>query len=385
MQARKLEVIGQMTAGIAHDLNNLLMPMLGTLDMLRHRAAGQDLALIDGALQTGERARKLVQRLLSLSRHQPVRTEPVDLGALLGGMMDLLVSVTEPAVALHLEVMDGLPSVNADSAQLEMAVLNLVLNARDAMPGGGRLTISASRSSIRFDDVPNLQPGHYVCLSFVDTGTGMDAPTLARATKPFFTTKEPGQGTGLGLSTAHDLARELGGELMLDSRPNGGTTVRIWLPIRCGMPAEVAPAAGDRRIEGLARTALLVDDQEVVRATVAGMLADLGFSVVEAGSAEAALSLLGSGLKADLLITDYCMPGLNGAELTEVLHARAPDLPVLIVTGHDEPVEPTAKRRCLLKPFRQGELEAALLLLMGDSKPVGHGSSRECCIGSSPT
>lgn len=357
-QSQKLESMGQLTGGVAHDFNNLLTPIIGSLDLLMRRGLGseRERRLIDGALQSAERAKTLVQRLLAFARRQPLQPKAVALDDLVTGMASLVSSTIGPKIDLRVNIADDLPPARADANQLEMAILNLSVNARDAMPAGGELTISASRASVRGRHPAGLRVGHYVRLSVADTGIGMDEATRARAIEPFFSTKGIGKGTGLGLSMAHGLAAQLGGGLTIISAPGEGTTVELWLP--------VSPDAigSDDQIRVLPRisvargTALLVDDEELVRMSTADMLNDLGYDVVEAKSAEEALHLIDAGVAPTILVTDHLMPGMNGEELARSLRTRMPDLPVLIVSGYAEAegIAPDLPR--LTKPFRNAEL-----------------------------
>jgi CheY-like chemotaxis protein len=360
-----MEAMGQLTGGVAHDFNNLLTPIIGSLDMLVRRGLGseRERRLIDGALQSAERAKTLVQRLLAFARRQPLQPQPVDLRRLVTGMADLISSTSGPNIDVHVDLPEGLPPATADANQVEMALLNLAVNARDAMPDGGLLTISAARATVSGEERTSLRRGHYVRLSVTDTGTGMDEATLARAIEPFFSTKGIGKGTGLGLSMVHGLARQLNGDLTIRSGPGEGTSVELWLPISAAL------ADGDERrpdlpaaTKGLG-TALLVDDEELVRLTTADMLIDLGYEVAEAASAEEALRLLDEGLQPSLLVTDHLMPGMNGAELARLVGSRRPGLPVLIVSGYAEAdgVAPGLAR--LTKPFRNSELASSLAAL----------------------
>ena len=365
-QSQKLEAMGSLTGGVAHDCNNLLTPIIGSLDMLMRRGVGseRERRLMDGALQSAERAKVLVQRLLAFARRQPLQPNAVDIKRLVSGMAELIASTSGPRVDVRVDLPNDLPPATADANQLEMAVLNLAVNAKDAMPDGGLLTISAVRESVRSGQRPELRRGHYVRLSVTDTGTGMDQSTLARAIEPFFSTKGIGKGTGLGLSMVHGLALQLNGGLTISSRPGEGTTIDLWLPISSVMPdaddeAFLVPAAPDTK-----GTALLVDDEELVRMSTADMLMDLGYEVVEATSAEEALRLIGDGLTPDLVVTDHLMPGMSGGELARILRSKQPDLPVLIVSGYAEAegIEPGVQR--LTKPFRNAELASSLSALL---------------------
>ncbi|MEG3146423.1 response regulator [Sphingomonas sp. RT2P30] len=361
-QAQKMEAMGQLTGGVAHDFNNLLTPIIGSLDMLMRRGLGNDRErrLIDGALQSADRAKTLVQRLLAFARRQPLQAVAVDLGTLVDGMASLIGSTVGPNIVVRVELEENLPPANADANQLEMAILNLGVNARDAMPGGGTLTITAARESVRGDHRSGLKQGHYVRLSVADTGTGMDEATLARATEPFFSTKGIGQGTGLGLSMVHGLAAQLGGGLNIVSEPGQGTAVELWLPVSLGPLGhenETRAAPSPVTSKGCA---LLVDDEELVRMSTADMLADLGYTVIEANSAEQALQLLDEGAAPDLVVTDHLMPGMSGAELALEVRARKPGVPILIVSGYAEAEGIASDLPRLTKPFRNAELAQSL-------------------------
>jgi PAS domain S-box-containing protein len=363
-QSQKMEAMGQLTGGVAHDFNNLLTPIVGSLDMLQRKGLGgaREQRLIAGAMQSADRAKTLVQRLLAFARRQPLQPTAVDVGRLVAGMADLLASTTGPQVKVMVDVASDLPPAQADPNQLEMALLNLGVNARDAMPDGGTLRIKASAETVAPSANPSLAPGIYVRLSVADTGIGMDQATLTRAVEPFFSTKGVGHGTGLGLSMAHGLALQLGGALTIDSRLGEGTDVALWLPKGSEEADELvsAPATGHERFAG---TVLLVDDEELVRLSTADMLTDLGYQVVEAGSGEQALKLIADGLRPNLLVTDHLMPGMTGTQLARAARGGLPGLPVLLVSGYAERdgIEPDLPR--LTKPFRNAELAESLASL----------------------
>ena len=361
-QSQKMEAMGQLTGGVAHDFNNLLTPIVGSLDLLQRKRVGdaREQKLIAGAVQSAERAKTLVQRLLAFARRQPLQTGAVDLTKLIAGMTELVSSTTGPQIRVVSETSDDLPMAQADQNQLEMALLNLGVNARDAMPDGGVLRISAETETVPAGHRSKLAPGRYVKLSVSDSGTGMDPATLARAVEPFFSTKGVGKGTGLGLSMVHGLASQLGGALHIESHPGLGTNVELWLPISEAaaeaVESEPKPVA-DAVDAGLA---LLVDDEELVRMSTAAMLADFGYRVVEAASAEAALRLIDQGLQPRLLVTDHLMPGMNGTDLAREIRARQPGIEVLVVSGYaeSEGIAPDLPR--LTKPFRADEMAASL-------------------------
>jgi nitrogen-specific signal transduction histidine kinase/CheY-like chemotaxis protein len=365
--SQKLESMGQLTGGVAHDFNNLLTPIVGGLDMLQRRGFGgeREKRLIDGALQSAERAKTLVQRLLAFARRQPLQPRPVDIPGLIEGLSDLLASTLGPQVRLSFDFGRELPYAVADANQLEMALLNLAVNARDAMPKGGALRISAGHEVVGEGAHPDLRPGSYVRLAVRDTGAGMDTQTLARAVEPFFSTKGVGKGTGLGLSMVHGLASQLGGALLIESAPGEGTEVALWLPeSEIGPTCSVAggTAQSARKASG---TALLVDDEEPVRMTAAEMLSEFGYQVIEASSAEEAKRLIEDGRHFDLLVTDHLMPGMTGTDLARSVQAKRPGMPVLIISGYAELEGIEADLPRLTKPFRREELAASLAVLLG--------------------
>jgi PAS domain S-box-containing protein len=365
-QAQKVEALGQLTGGVAHDFNNLLTPIIGSLDMLVRRQIGNDRErkLIDGALQSAERARILVQRLLAFARRQPLQPTAIDVKTLLNGMGELIRSTTGPQVQVVIDAPENLPAARADHNQVEMALLNLSVNARDAMPTGGTLCISATFSEISVGGQTDLKPGRYVTISVADTGEGMSEATMARAIEPFFSTKGLGQGTGLGLSMVHGLAQQLGGGIRIFSRLGVGTNVELWLPeadaAPIHLPKEVDSSAATLSHRG---TVLLVDDEDVVRISAAHMLDEIGFDVVEASSGEAALAALDRVPDLKLIVTDHLMPGMDGVELARRVKLSRPNLPCLIISGYAdvEGIAPDLPR--LTKPFKVGELREALAAL----------------------
>jgi signal transduction histidine kinase/ActR/RegA family two-component response regulator len=367
-EAQKLETLGQLTGGVAHDFNNLLTPITGALDMLQRKYPEIDARgarLIANALQAADRATLLVQRLLGFARRQSLQSRAVDLAELLGGMRDLIASSVGPAVEIHIRRDPDLPPAMADPNQLELAILNLCVNARDAMPGGGALTVVAEQIAIGPRSEPRLSPGVYIRLSVIDDGTGMDADTLARAVEPFFSTKETGRGTGLGLSMVHGLAAQLGGAFALTSEPGEGTRADLYLPIaeEGASMATDAPRVPLRAL-GRALTVLLIDDEEIVRIATAEMIRDLGHEVIEANGGAEALGKLAAGLRIDAVITDYKMPRMNGAQLARRLQTLRPNVPILLITGYTGTTDDILGLPRLAKPFGQGDMAAALAALV---------------------
>jgi len=365
-QSQKMEAVGQLTGGVAHDFNNLLMAILGSLELLRKRLPNdpQQLKLLDNAIMGARRGATLTQRMLAFARRQELDARPLDLATLVRDMSELLERSLGVDVAIEMAIPHNLPRIVADQNQLELALLNLCVNARDAMKDGGMIRVRARREHVGASDAGVIAPGDYVCLSVTDTGEGMDADTLARATEPFFTTKGVGKGTGLGLSMVHGMAEQMGGRLILKSRPGEGTTAEIWLPA-------VSDAALERRAEIQAREpvqakgglkVLAVDDDRLVLFNTTAMLEDLGHNVVEALSGEEALELLRRH-QFDLVITDQSMPRMTGAQLMEQIHAEWPDLPVILATGYAElPGGIQLKTPKLSKPFTERDLAQAVAM-----------------------
>jgi len=362
-QSQKLEAMGQLTGGVAHDFNNLLVPIMGSLDLLRRTGFGgeREQRLIDGGLKAADRARTLVQRLLAFGRRQPLRPSAIDMAQLVKGMADIIARTSGPNIAVTVDIGNALPLARADANQLEIAILNLCVNARDAMADGGTLTISVEAETVGPGHISKLPSGRYVRLGIDDTGIGMTPETLARAIEPFYSTKGVGKGTGLGLSMVHGLAAQLGGALSIDSAPDAGTRVKLWLPESTEAATPAAPDATVQPAITATGVALLVDDEDTVRMTAADMLAELGYRVVEASSAEAALSLIEAGNAIDLLITDHLMPGMSGTELARIVRRRNPALPILLISGFAEVAEIAPDLPRLVKPFHQVELARSVV------------------------
>lgn len=374
-EARKVETLGQLTGGVAHDFNNLLTPIMSGLDILSRRHGDDEKShrIISGGLQASERAKTLVQRLLAFARRQTLLPKDTDVCELARDMRELLERTLGPQIEFRLETQDAGCAALVDPNQLELAVLNLAVNARDAMPDGGTLTISVDTVTVT-PSAPHdtLGSGDYVRVSVIDTGTGMDAETLSHAIEPFFTTKEVGHGTGLGLSMVHGLAAQSGGALSVRSVQGQGTTAEIWLPF-ASCPTKPDPVQNaDIPLPEKTKKVLLVDDEALIRMSVADNLIELGYEVVEAGSAAEALEHVSSGIVPDLLVTDHMMPGMTGAQLASELRGIMPKLPILMITGYaDLKPEQASGLVVLAKPFRMAELGRRVAELLDGRQSIG--------------
>ena len=338
-EMQKMESLGQLTGGVAHDFNNLLTAVIANLELIKKRlpeGRGLD-RLIDGAMMGAQRGASLTKRMLAFARRQELKPATVRLSALVAGMEELLQRSLGPTISIKADLADTLPAVRVDPHQFELALLNLALNARDAMPDGGRLTIAAHREE-GVGVVPGLLSGEYVCVVVTDTGSGMDELTLKRAAEPFFTTKGVGKGTGLGLPMVHGLVAQSGGAMRIASEPGVGTSVRLWLPT--DPDGVVAPGAAPEAPETARRCKILVvDDDPLILSSTAAMLEDLSHIVVEAASASHALDVLCSGERIDMVITDHAMPGMTGLELAKRIRGRmamAARYPCQRLCGSDE-------------------------------------------------
>jgi len=359
-QVQKMEAIGQLTGGVAHDFNNLLMVIKGSLELLRKRISEDPRALhlLENAQLGASRGVALTQRMLAFARRQELKVCSVDIPVLVAGMTELLARSLDSKVELELRFPLKLASVLADSNQLELAILNLVVNARDAMPEGGCIIIGAKEAQLI--DAPTA--GRYVCLSVTDSGEGMDADTLARAAEPFFTTKGVGKGTGLGLPMVHGVAQQSGGRLILKSEKGRGTTAEIWLPRAAAAAVDSpTPSVPTPQPSARSRVVMLVDDDTLVLHSAAAMLEDLGHHVFQATSGKHALKLLAQHPEVEVLITDHAMPNMTGAELATSVQTIAPSLPIVLATGYAElPAGLATTLTRLAKPFTQRELENAM-------------------------
>ena len=367
LQSQKVESLGQLTGGVAHDFNNLLMAIMGNLDLLRKRYPRDERTdrLLDAALQGAKRGAALTQRMLSFARQQELQTTAVNLGELLNGMRHLIERSLTPAIKLIIDAPEVLPFAKADANQLELAILNLCINARDAMPDGGVIKIDARRDDTARDS------GSYLRLSVADTGIGMDEQILKKAIEPFFSTKPRGKGTGLGLSSVHGLATQLGGKFDLQSSPGRGTTATLWLPIAdsSAIPHDHQERAeADNRRTGKAATILVVDDDALIALSTVDMLEDLGHTVIEANSAKEALDIINTGRPIDLLITDHVMPGMTGLQLAEIVRNKHPKLPILLATGYAEmPEGASLQLPRLSKPYQQAQLDEHVTRLLSQA------------------
>lgn len=369
-ESQKLETVGQLTGGVAHDFNNLLTPIVGSLDLLRRRITDESSArLIDGALASAERARTLIQRLLAFARRQAFQPRAVDPEALVSSMRDLIERSLGPRIEFVADIQPGLPAALIDPNQLELALLNLSVNARDAMPSGGRLTWTLAEESLA-EDREDLKAGRYVRIAVTDTGIGMSEETLGHAVEAFFSTKAVGKGTGLGLSTVHELAANSGGAFRLESVLGEGTTAILWLPVAT---EEVVVPVREPAARAASRSAvvLLVDDEDQVRFTTAESLTELGYDVISAGSGQEALNEVEAGLTPDLLVTDHLMPGMTGAQLAMEMRQILPDLPVLVITGYAQlRPEEAGGFDVLVKPYRYAELALRIADLLSEPHVV---------------
>jgi PAS domain S-box-containing protein len=362
-QAQKLEAIGQLTGGVAHDFNNLLAVILGSLELLRKRLPSdpQFITLVDNATRAAQRGTSLTQRMLAFARKQDLQLKPLDAGQLVVDMRDMLQRALGPTVIVETRLAAALPKAYSDAHQLETALLNLAVNARDAMPDGGRLVISTREDRLVPSD--GSKAANFVCISVADEGEGMDEETAARAVEPFFTTKGIGKGTGLGLSMVQGFAEQTGGRLVLKSQKGKGTVAEVWLPVAedmlgLGAAADKAPQAGPG---AQSLRVLAVDDDALVLMNTTALLEDLGHVVTEALSAHDALKLMRDGNPFDLIVTDHAMPRMTGMELARAIWQEWPQVPIILATGYAElPEGNVLNLPKLSKPFDQHQLERAI-------------------------
>ena len=371
-EMQKMESLGQLTGGMAHDFNNLLMAVLGNLELLKKRLPADPALnrLIDGAIAGADRGATLTKRMLAFARRQELKPATVQLSSLIEGMEDMLRRSLGPTVSIEATVDATLPPVLVDPHQFELALLNLALNARDAMPEGGRLTIAAHRDE-GAALVAGLSSGEFVCILIADSGLGMDKQTLNRAIEPFFTTKGVGKGTGLGLPMVHGLVVQSGGAMQIASQVGVGTCVRLWLPIdRTGVAvethlSEVAPQSN------LSYRILVVDDDPLILSSTAAMLEDLGHIVVEAPSGTTGLEILRANAKIDLIVTDYAMPNMTGLELASLVRQQWPWIPVILASGYADLMGiDKAPLERLVKPYNQAEIASCIEKVLKERKIV---------------
>ncbi len=370
-QAQRLEAVGQLTSGVAHDFNNLLTVVLGNARRLhKDEADAERRRRLDMTVQAAERGAKLTTQLLAFSRRQKLEPKPVDLNETVWGMHDLLQSTMGGSVDIQVRLDDRLWLAMIDPTQIELVVLNLAINARDAMDVGGTLTVETANVTLGPPARPE-QPaaGDYVMVAVSDTGTGMTDEVLAKAFEPFFTTKAVGKGSGLGLSQVYGLAKQSGGGVRIVTRPGSGTSVKVYLPrarAAAAVRATTVRPVVDRQPKGA--VILLVDDDSAVREVTVGILRDLGYGVFEAGSGGAALDLLERNTQVSLAMLDFAMPGMNGAELAREVRARRPDLPILFATGYVDAsaLDGIHEDQIVRKPFDERDLAERLARHLAD-------------------
>jgi signal transduction histidine kinase len=371
-QSQKMEAVGQLTGGIAHDFNNMLSGIIGSLEILRRRIAANRMddlpRFMDAAWTSATRAASLTQRLLAFSRRQSLDAKIIDLNGLVRSLELLLRRTINEQSTLTLELASDIPSGIVDANQLESAILNLAINARDAMPEGGLITVRTGSIDLTEETAAaslGLARGRYVTLSVRDTGVGMGPEILERAFEPFFTTKPLGQGTGLGLSMVYGFAKQSGGQVRIQSKPGAGTTVTLYLPATDGQPADALPSQSGQIRGGEGESVLLVEDDASVRMLIRDVLQELGYFPIEAAEPEAALPILASDQRIDLMISDVGLPGMNGRQLAEVARKHRPQLPILFITGYAENAAIRAgflgsNMAMIMKPFAMDKLAAKI-------------------------
>jgi len=388
-QAHKMEAVGQLTGGIAHDFNNLLTAIIGRLEMAEHRVSDdpRTTALVQAALRAAERGAALTRHLLAFGRRQQLEPRSVEIPGLIDGAAEILKQTIGPEIQLVVRSQPDLQPARADPNQLELAILNLALNARDAMPGGGALLIGAeNRRAASSWLPPELSLRDYVVVSVSDTGTGMNRKTLQRVFEPFFTTKEVGRGSGLGLSIVHGFAAQSGGSVHITSAPGKGTRVDLWLPAAEAEPIKSVGIESDRSIMELGEMRILVcDDDPDVLGFVGTVLREDGCVVFEADTPLAALEIIETELPFDLLLVDYAMPEMNGVAVIDRARALQQRLKVLLMSGHADvlDVSDVLGIPLLAKPFKVTELRRRIADILF-IPPVGitssHSTSRQLAV-----
>jgi len=380
-QSQKMEAVGQLTGGIAHDFNNMLTGIIGSLDLMRRRIAASQFdgldRYMDAATSSAERAAALTQRLLAFSRRQSLDPKPLDLDALIRSMSPLVQHALPEDIALEIVTSAPLPAALADANQLENAILNLALNARDAMPDGGKLIIETGHAALDSAQVatrPDLPVGRFVTVAVSDTGTGIAPEVLEKVFDPFFTTKPIGQGTGLGLSMVYGFAQQSGGAVRIHSQPGLGTSVKLYLPVTDAAPVD-APADPVSAPRGSGERVLVVEDDAAVRMLVREVLEELHYEAIEISDPTAAVPLLASNMQIDLMVSDVGMPGMNGRELADIAREHRPDLRILFITGYAE--HATIRTGFLgpgmsmiTKPFSLPALAIKISELVGSTAPA---------------
>jgi signal transduction histidine kinase len=341
-QAQKMEAVGQLTGGIAHDFNNMLTGIIGAIDILKRRISSGRLddldRFMDAASTSAQRAAALTSRLLAFSRRQSLDSRPTDVCKLIHSLEDLLRRTMNESIEVEILSSPPLPTALVDANQLESAIINLAINARDAMPDGGRLMLSCEEVELDAECCarnPGITPGRYIMVGVSDTGVGIDDDTLDKVFDPFFTTKPIGQGTGLGLSMVYGFAKQSNGLVRINSTVGEGTVVRIFLPV-AEQQVETESVEHAAIHHGDGQSVLLVEDDDSVRLLVRDVLEELGYKATEAADGQQAVRILESGRRFDLLISDVGLPGMNGRQLAEIARAHLPDLPILFVTGYAE-------------------------------------------------
>ena len=387
LQSQKMEAIGQLTGGVAHDFNNVLAAVLGNLELARAYSSSPVLdRFLQNAQHAAERGAKLTDHLLSFARKQPLRREPCQLNRLSMRFKDLITRAIGPTIEVRMDLADDLWTVMADSTQFEMALLNLAVNARDAMPEGGRLVITTANVAATSPRLPSdLDPGDYACVSVQDNGTGMTAEVAGRAFEPFYTTKPVGKGTGLGLSQVYGFCKQLGGTATLSSKSSAGTRVDLLFPraVEVASMATLAPVLHAQPLPNVpikSARLLVIDDEPDVLTVTVDTLRSLGFNVVAVESARLGLELLDKGVPVDLVVTDFSMPEMNGLEFIRRVHVSHPNLPCLLVTGYADVSDPANASAgdimILRKPYRMKQLAATVGQLLvqteGQGRPGAH-------------
>jgi signal transduction histidine kinase len=377
-EMQKMESLGQLTGGVAHDFNNLLMAVLGNLELLKKKLPDNPALnrLIEGAIAGADRGATLTKRMLAFARRQELKPATVQLSSLVEGMEDMLRRSLGPTISIEATLDASLPPVLVDSNQFELALLNLALNARDAMPEGGRLTIVAHRDE-GAAPIAGLPNGEYVCILVADSGLGMDEQTLKRAAEPFFTTKGVGKGTGLGLPMVHGLVAQSGGAMQIASQVGVGTSIRLWLPVdQTGVAAEYHPLEVETQ-NMLSYRILVVDDDPLILSSTSAMLEDLGHVVIEASSGMTALEILRASAKIDVVVTDYAMPSMTGLELFGLIRQQWPWIPVILASGYADlmGIEKAPLER-LAKPYNQTQIALCVEKVLEERKVVSINAAR---------